>query len=247
VCGGFLYLFFCFTLRLVLMKVKCFFTAQIPAKVIQQYKKRKRPDEPVSSPPALSSAMMFLVLASALLVTVYGQAPDPTKVCLPDVLQLNLASLTQNASAVVAYDFPKNVFAIRYNQGIHAVVNGADGTIARINQTDSSCVRVTSPSSFKDLYSQCLPARARLVTPPGTFFGLSPERLDIQGWSYDVESVGTVSVGVTTGSPSVPVIRNIISSVGRSDIQLLVNAKTTIDDATIFDVPDDCPAQAVVG
>ena len=192
--------------------------------------------------------MMFLVLASALLVTVYGQAPDPTKVCLPDVLQLNLASLTQNATAVVAYDFPNKVFAIRYSQGLHAVVNSTDGTIARMNHTDSSCTRVPSPSSFKVFYSQCLPASAKLVSPAGTYFGLSPDSLDIQGWSYDVESFGTVLVGVTTGSPAVPVVRQITSSVaGRSDIQLLVNAKTTVDDATIFDVPDDCPAEAVVG
>jgi hypothetical protein len=192
--------------------------------------------------------MMFLALASALLVTVYGQAADPTKICLPDVLQVHSVSLTTNVSGVIAFDYPNKAISIRDDNGIRSVYNLNDFTLARINEADSSCVRITPPGSIRDLVSQCLPAGARQLTQGNIYLGLSPARLDIQGWEFAVESIGTVSVGITTGSPSVPVIRHFISSSqAPSDIQILVNAKTSIDDATIFAVPDDCPAHTVVG
>jgi hypothetical protein len=192
--------------------------------------------------------MMFLVLASALLVTVYGQAADPTKVCLPDVLQVHQTSLTRDASGTVAYDFPNKVIAIRLDDGTRNVFDLSANTLSRINETDSSCGQTPTPSVYNNYVSQCLLSGARLLSPEETYLGLSPARLDIQGWSYDVENVGTVTIGVTKGSPSVPVIRRFdTNSATPSDILLLVNAKTTIDDATIFDVPDDCPADTIVG
>jgi hypothetical protein len=184
-------------------------------------------------------------------VTVYGQDPDPTKVCLPDVLQLNVASLYKNVSGVFAYNFPANTIAVRLSTGLHSVFNLTDNTVSYVRTNYDSCI--VSSASVLDTFnfgilSQCLPAGAKLLTPANTHLGLSPASLDIEAWELDAVGFGgVVRVAVTKSSPAVPVI---VQSVIRSsatgngpntrDVKLLVNAKASIDDSSIFEVPDDC-------
>jgi hypothetical protein len=210
-----------------------------------------RPDEPVSCTPVLGSAMMFLVLAWAFLVIVYGQDPDPTKVCFPDVVQLNVVSLLPNVSGVYAYNFPAKTIAVRFSSGLQAMFNLTENTEAVFhNDFDDSCFKFnidTSDTLRFGIISQCLPAGAKLLTPANTHLGLSPASLDIEAWELDA-GLGVARVVLTKSSPAVPVI---IQSVLKRpygtgngpitlNVQLLVNAKTNIDDSSILDVPDDC-------
>jgi hypothetical protein len=206
-----------------------------------------RPDGPVSCTPIFGSAMMFLVLASALLVTVYGQDPDPTKACLPDVLQLNVRSLYTNATGVFAYNFPAKMIAVRLNDGLHAVFNLTDNKVAVTQDFGKdSCLKYSTngQETYRfGILSQCLPAGAKLLTPANTHLGLSPASLDIQAYELDTAGFGVARVAVTKSSPAVPVILQSIATGNgliTPDVQLLVNAKTSIDDSSIFDAPDDC-------
>jgi hypothetical protein len=191
--------------------------------------------------------MMLLVIASAFLLAVCGQAPDPAKSCLPDVHQTTFASLNHDIRGVVAFDFPNKIISTRYDGGLRVVFDLNDASVASINETDSSCSKNQLPEGVKNLVSQCLPANATLLGPGATRLGLAPG-LPIHAWEYTVPSLGTIRLAVTTTTPAVVVLgQNTAADASTSDIQIFLNPSTTISDPTIFDVPDDCPVNTVVG
>jgi hypothetical protein len=192
--------------------------------------------------------MVLILVASVFFVAVYGQASDPTKACLPDVLQVHTNSLVHNVSGIAVFDFPGKKSATRMSNGARTVIDLASNTLTTINENSGSCVSSPLPAGFHAIASQCLPASAKLLTPPHTTLGLSLNSVEIEGWEYTVANFGTVRVAVTKASPGVLVLGQIDSpNAALSDIQIFVNPKTSIDDSTIFDVPEDCGAAAAVG
>jgi hypothetical protein len=196
--------------------------------------------------------MMFLILASALLVTAYSVDPDPTKVCFPDVFQVKVTSLNHNFTAIYAYNFPEQTVAIRYNYGIRIVFNLTELKLCYIPGN-------SFPYSFKLPYDefetihygpvrQCLPAGAKLLSPANTHLGLSPASLDIQAWEIDVGFSGNATIVVTNSSPAVPVfVRTAFRGADLPGIDPVVrhvlgyiNAETSIDDSSILDIPETC-------
>lgn len=192
--------------------------------------------------------MMFLIIAPLLVVAVRGQEQDPTKICLPDVLQINLTSVFHNTTGLAVFNFPKQLVTLRSTYGTRLVFNFSDETVALINELDGSCTKSQYTVYIGIVLAQCLPANSKPITNADIYLGLRPDSLEVEGWEYTVPSAGTVRNLVTKGSPSVPVIRRVIlADPNSSDVEIFSDPKVTIDDPTLFTIPDICPPTTVVG
>ncbi|BFZ01460.1 hypothetical protein BsWGS_04499 [Bradybaena similaris] len=189
---------------------------------------------------------LIVVFVSLAVACVLGAAPDPTKVCLPEVLEADVYSATTDDYGKLAIDFKKGLLAVVYLKAeIKVVINLTNFEGNSINITDRSCKQILAGANIANVVTRCLPASAKLLTNGSSTIGVPPNSVSIEGWEIDI-GIGVTRVALTTGNNAIPIIREYRSG-STKDVAFYSNQRLSIADERIFDVPDDCEPLSVVG
>ncbi|CAG5124773.1 unnamed protein product [Candidula unifasciata] len=193
--------------------------------------------------------MLFAVIASAVLGSVLGAARDPTKVCLPDKFQALIFAFQNDITGLIAFDFPNERISVRTtSNGLRIVYNLTDDTALSINETDGKCIQLPKDLKLQTIATRCLPANAVQLGNVSTYIGVGSTQTKFEGWELQFPGIGTVTAAVTTTTPAIPILRQFVSADGKDrESVFFFNVQTTIDDNSIFNVPDVCSPATVVG
>jgi len=190
--------------------------------------------------------MKLLIAFAVAALTCVVYARDPTTVCLPDVFQSDVYSLTTQDYGHLAIDFKQEVLGIHYiRSGVRVVFNLTDFSGHLINTTDGSCTQISAGGDIKNVVTKCLPANAILLTNTSKI-GVSPNSVDVVGYEIDI-GTGVTRVALSNTTPSVPVLREYTSNGAVVDVAFYTNPQTTVTLPQIFTVPAVCPPSTVVG
>ncbi|CAL1544629.1 unnamed protein product [Lymnaea stagnalis] len=183
--------------------------------------------------------MFSSVIALVLLPLVWG-APDPTKVCAPDVFQFFSYNIETDGSAQIAIDFKQKLLtSASPNQTVvQDFVKLKSYTFDASGNCQSANIL---PEQF---YPQCLPARSTYIGE--VFIGFGPNRVPAEAWETPYFG-GTLRAAVShqPGEPRYAVLVKFVNAQGIPFTNFCSNPTLNITVPNAFKIPDPCPPATI--
>ncbi|CAL1544630.1 unnamed protein product [Lymnaea stagnalis] len=183
--------------------------------------------------------MFSSVIALALLPLVWG-APDPTKVCAPDVFQFFSYNIETDGTAEVAIDFKQKLLTSASPN--LTVVQDFDKLKSYTVDATGNCQSANLLP--EQIYPQCLPATATYIGE--IYIGFGPNRVPAEAWQTPYNGgIVRVAFSKQPGEPSYAILSKYTDAQGVSVTTFSSNPSQNITLPNAFKIPDPCPPATV--